>query len=407
MRSKRSERDAAAAEGLVRDRLESARRRSFVGRMAELELFGSALAATELPFVVLYVHGPGGVGKTALLHRFGDAAVQTGVQHVHVDGRDVEATPEGFLAAVKAALGTDADPMAALAAAGRTVLLVDTYESLAALDTWFRDHFLPGLSDQVLVTIAGRRPPATAWRTEPGWRDLLRVVALRNLGPAEAVDFLHIAGVSVELHGRVLEFTHGHPLALALVTDVLAQGGHPLGDPAPTPEVVQALLQRFLEAVPTSLHRHALQVCAEARTTTETVLRVALGRDDVVRLFEWLRGLSFVDCGQAGLFPHDLAREVLIADLKWRDPASRGALHGRIQAHAVARLRAATGRRERQKAALDYLFTWRADALHRFYLDWTTMGQAFGEPATPDDRQAILGMVERHEGPASASLAAH
>jgi hypothetical protein len=33
------------------------------------------------------------------------------------------------------------------------------------------------------------------------------------------------------------------------------------------------------------------------------------------------------------------------------------------------------------------------------------MGQTFGEPATPDDHEAIVAMVERHEGSASAAFA--
>ena len=58
----------------VADRLKSARRRRFVGRAAELELFLGALAASEPPFSVLWIYGPGGVGKTALLARAGEAA---------------------------------------------------------------------------------------------------------------------------------------------------------------------------------------------------------------------------------------------------------------------------------------------------------------------------------------------
>jgi len=49
------------------DRLSAARRRQFVGRVAERDLFQSALTAPDLPFQVLYVFGPGGVGKTSLL----------------------------------------------------------------------------------------------------------------------------------------------------------------------------------------------------------------------------------------------------------------------------------------------------------------------------------------------------
>lgn len=52
-------------------RLDAARRRRFVGRAAERDLFGAAIAATELPFNVLYVFGLGGVGMTSLLRELG------------------------------------------------------------------------------------------------------------------------------------------------------------------------------------------------------------------------------------------------------------------------------------------------------------------------------------------------
>jgi hypothetical protein len=40
-----------------------ARRRRFVGREAEIEIFRAALLADEPPFVVLHLHGAGGVWK--------------------------------------------------------------------------------------------------------------------------------------------------------------------------------------------------------------------------------------------------------------------------------------------------------------------------------------------------------
>ena len=49
------------------DRLNQARQRGFVGRGSELALFESALLAQELPVNLVYVFGPGGIGKTTLL----------------------------------------------------------------------------------------------------------------------------------------------------------------------------------------------------------------------------------------------------------------------------------------------------------------------------------------------------
>jgi hypothetical protein len=56
------------------DRLAVARRRRFVGRAAELALFASA-GRPRAPFALLYVHGPGGVGKTVLLGEFESSAM--------------------------------------------------------------------------------------------------------------------------------------------------------------------------------------------------------------------------------------------------------------------------------------------------------------------------------------------
>ena len=101
----------------VADRLKSARRRRFVGRAAELELFLGALAASEPPFSVLWIHGPGGVGKTALLGALAEAAADAGVDVVTLDLRAIEPSPPAFMAELGRALGlpAEASPQEALA----------------------------------------------------------------------------------------------------------------------------------------------------------------------------------------------------------------------------------------------------------------------------------------------------
>ena len=106
------------------------------------------------------------------------------------------------------------------------MLLLDTYEAAAALDDWLRERFLPELPAAALVVIAGRAAPGAAWRRDPGWHDLLRVVSLRNLRPEDARRCCARTGVAEE-HARTLELTHGHPLALSLLVDVLAQRRRP------------------------------------------------------------------------------------------------------------------------------------------------------------------------------------
>jgi hypothetical protein len=110
--------------------------------------------------------------------------------------------------------------------------------------------------------------------------------------------------------------------------------------------------------------------------TTEALLDEVLGPAEAPALFEWLRGLSFVEQGPEGLFPHDLAREVLDADLRWRDPDGFRDLHGRVLRHLVRRLQAHTGR-EQQRAYFDFVYLSRNSRLMRNYYDWDTMGTAY------------------------------
>src|SRR3712207_3840103 len=99
------------------------------------------------------------------------------------------------------------------------------------------------------------------------------------------------------------------------------------------PDILGRLLFALVDVVPSPRHREALELAAHARFTTEDLMRAALGADDSDELFAWLRELSFVEAGPHGLFPHDLARDVLDSDLRWRDPVRYETLHRRIRQH--------------------------------------------------------------------------
>jgi hypothetical protein len=428
----------------IADRLSTARRTKLVGRAAELALFRDALTATDpAPFFVLYVFGPGGVGKTTLLSAFAGMARDAAVPVVLLDARNVEPTPDAFLSALRQTLAGcstppvepggdgDEDPLACLGG-GRRVLLIDTFENLELLDDYLRDTFLPRLSDDTLVVLAGRVPPSAGWRGDLGWQNMIRSVSLRNLAPAESRTFLEQRAVPAAQHPAVLDFTHGHPLALSLVADLFDQKspagdaatpyerGAPITDlrafvPQAAPDLIQTLVERFVRDVPGPAHRAALEVCALVRLTTEDLLARMLRETDepgllaavpdrARALFGWLSHLGFIERGWRGLFPHDLAREALLADLRWRNPERYAALHARARDFYSGRHRETTGT-EQQRVLFDFMFLHRDSQVVRSAFAWhDSAGLITDETLRPGDSDALAAMTARHEGDESARL---
>jgi hypothetical protein len=232
--------------------------------------------------------------------------------------------------------------LATLSDQGRLVIMFDTYERLGQLDEWVRTWLVPRLPATALTVLAGRAAPDSAWRADPAWRELLRVVSLRNLSPDDSRQYLHACGVDPARVDKLVELAHGHPLGLSLLADVVVRGGEATVDPL-TPDLVGTLLRRFVEIGPGGRHRRALETCSLARVTTETLLREVLELEDAHDLFGWLRELAFVESGPEGVHPHDLARDALEADLRWRDPDGYRQLVRRLRGYINRRLQTSHG----------------------------------------------------------------
>lgn len=391
---------------ILADRLAQARRKRFVGRTSELALFRAALDAQVPDFAVLYCYGPGGVGKSALLRECIHLTVEAGRPYLLLDGRHLDASPQGFWAGLQVALKLppDQSPLEVLGTLVNFILFVDTYELLAPLDNWLREEFLPQLPENVLVVLAGRNQPSAMWRSDDGWGALTRIISLRNLLPKESEAFLLGQGLSRQACSRVLSVTYGHPLALSLAADLFGQSdaSHNF-DLKKDPDMVRILLERFVADVPSSLMRQALEVCAHAFNTDEDLLSHCLGEEHGYAAFQWLRGLSFIEQGPFGLFPHDLARDVLETELRWRNLRRFRELRLQVRDYVIQQVRQSEGLAQ-QYAVFALLFLHRNNPFMSPFYEWQSLGQFYIDTAQPADLPAIEQIISRHQGEASLAV---
>ena len=394
------------------EHLRTARQHQFVGRADGKALFQFVLDSPALPFYVLHVCGPGGIGKSTLLREFVNQCHTAAVVPLHLDARNIEPTPDAFLAGLRFHLGLDppanvTEMLTERAHSHRHVILIDTYENLLPLDDWLREAFLPQLPENIFVVLAGREQPTQPWRADPGWQALLRTLPLRNLNSEEGAAYLRKRGIPEEQLATALAFTHSHPLALSLVADVFDQRPGFRFQPADAPDMIKALLEQFLGKVPGPAHRAALELCCLVRVSNEALLAEVLKLGDAAHdLFNWLRNLSFMESGPEGLFPHDLAREVLHTDLHWRNPDWYAELHRRTRTYYATRFQQSHGQ-EQQRVLFDLIFLHRENLMVRPYFEWQTSTGLLPDRLRPADVPTVQAMVVRHEGADSGQLAAY
>jgi hypothetical protein len=203
------------AAGPLRERLSENLRRRFVGRDAEITVFTELLSSGQA--ALLWVYGPGGVGKSTLLHRLAQLASDEGMSVLVLDARDLPPTQEGVQGlrqALEPAIASVEDEQ-------RWVIGLDTCERFSEAEALaVRTEVLPRLPAASVIVMAGRARPGLAWLTDPGWGELLTPMPLHNLSPTEARTYLSRAGVPESQHDAAVAFTHGHPLALALIGEL-------------------------------------------------------------------------------------------------------------------------------------------------------------------------------------------
>jgi hypothetical protein len=359
----------------------------FVGRDAEQSVFREWLAESGSPPRLLYVWGPGGVGKSALLRAFERSAAELDRPAFLVDGREVAPTPDGLLGALGG--GPLQRAVDELNDRG-SLLLVDTFEALADLTHFFQHELLPRLGTQVKVVLAGRDVLGLAWG---GWRQLIQPLELGAVTPADSQAYLASRGVrDRNLVDQIQHATRGHPLALCLAADLVQQVG--VRDLAHAPEwrlLVRWLIEQLLGDVHDVALRELLEAGAVVRQFDEATLAAVAGRDDIDDAFARLCGLSIVRAGQRGLRLHDDVRHILLEDLRWRHAERFRDLRMRALAYYRERVRSAFPP-EREWLLAERLGLWENTFVQALLFTEEEEGRVFLDWGRPEDHDEVAGV---------------
>ncbi|GAA1981923.1 ATP-binding protein [Amycolatopsis minnesotensis] len=393
-----------ARRGSMGDRVRRLSREGFVGRTEQRNVFASALRGDHDAPQVLLVHGAGGMGKSALLRRFADDAQECGRAVVWIDGEYVVASTTALTEAAEPVHHTDSP-----------VLIIDGFEHCQVLETWLREHFLRTVPADTIVVIAGRQRPEPQWTLDPGWRQLVHTTALTPLNPCEVAALLEDRGVPEALHTAVNGFADGHPLALCMAAEETLTKDAAPDDTVwePSPRVIESLLARVIDQVPSPAHEYGLRVCGHVRHVTLDLLRTGLDDHDAHTVFDWLAHLPYVEVRQHGLVCHELVRDVLDASFKWRDPNTYNELHLNLWRHLLkgpsTALAASTSSTSKIKVALLDLFDLSrafGSALDEV-LDLQSFGSVLECDYTPDLREELLALARADRGEEHARLVAY
>jgi DNA-binding winged helix-turn-helix (wHTH) protein len=377
----------------IADVLRQGRRSALAGRSHEL-VFLRQMATPGGP-VVAYVHGPAGIGKSALLAALAANLEDDGVRTCRIQAGAVEPRPAAIITALGEAFGHEVTTIAALANAlsaprGVAAVIIDDVDKWRLASTWLRTELLPALPANLRFVFAGAAPPPVAWSSEYGIHFL--DIRLGPLGRPDSDAAVAAANLPPTVAERIWFLTGGHPLGLQMAIHAARSGS------LDTVRDAGELANTILHAIGDPELRRAVEACAIVRRANRALVSTILGAPAPVplSLLEAVEALPFATRDAEGIFITEPVRQAIVDWMSGVD-AVRYQAWRKIAADWIAgRLRSA-GRSRR--------WHYLADLLH--LLEEPTLRNAFFpteaalppvEPARDADFEQILAIAETRNG---------
>lgn len=222
----------------------------------------------------------------------------------------------------------------------RIVLILDTFEQMATLNSW-ACRFCQRLHPNALVVIAGRE--MLDWDKQwEGWLAQVEAYPLEPMTP-EVMRTLARRYYATMVGGEpdpkqveaIISFARGLPMVVTSAVRLWVKYRQDFDFEGVKAEVIGDLVERLREGVPAPVIP-VLEAAAAARWFDQPILRAVTGLSDVNAAYDELRRFPFVRSSKQGLRLHDSVREILDESLRMHDAERYCELHERAAEYLEA-----------------------------------------------------------------------
>ena len=386
-------RSARATRPTIADVLRHGRRAALAGRGTELRFLRQM--ATSEGALVAHVHGPAGIGKTALLSALAASLDDDGVRYIRLAAGAVEPRPAAIVAALAQGFGETASSIADLAQAlsdrkGISIVMVDDVDTWRLASSWLRTELLPALPASLRFIFAGTTPPPAAWSAEFGEHFL--EMRLGPIARCESDAAVAAANLPPQVAPRIWQLTQGHPLGLRMAIHAARSGS------LDSVRDAGELANTILHAIGDLELRRAVEACAVVRRANRALVSAILETESAVplSLLEAVEALPFATRDAEGIYITEPVRQAIVEWMSGVD-AERYQAWRKIAADwIVARLRGAR-RAQRWRHLADLLHLLEEPSLRNAFFPADVAAPPV-EPARQSDFAQILTIAAARGG---------